>query len=326
MIGKMKSALLYGIGDMRVVEVDIPKVGPEDVLIKVKACAVCPTNLRYYRSKGHWQPAYPVNQGHEYTGDIAEVGEKVTHLKVGMRVVGPVIGGGFADYALVKGELTRMYKLDCLEIPENTSYEEATFMEPLADCIHAVVDQAQVKLGDTLAVVGAGPMGLQQMMLAKLSGATVIMGDLVQERVDLAEKFGADHVINASKSDPVKAVKELTKGKGADAVIVTIGHPVAINQGLSMAKSGGRVVIFGGAPLGTTVPLDPNVIHYGEIILTGSSGIGKRMELFPMALEIIASKKVRVGGLITHHFPLDQIHEAFETVEQGKGLKAMVIP
>lgn len=321
----MKSALLYGIEDLRVVEIDRPSVGPEDILIKVKACAVCPTNVRYYRSKGHEEMSFPINHGHEYAGDVVEVGEEIKDFRVGDRVVGVSLGG-FAEYALFSGEIARKYGLACLKIPQGTTYEEATFTEPVADCIHAVMDQAQVKLGDKVTVIGAGPMGLQQMMLARLSGAVVYVSETMETRLKYAEDFGADRVIDASKENPVEAVKGLTKGEGVDAVLVTIGHPAAINQGLQMAKRRGRVVIFGGAPTGTTMPLDPNIIHYGEIILTGSSGVGGRVELFSMALDIISSKKIPVAKLVTHRFPLEQIQRAYEATENKVGLKVMVIP
>lgn len=323
----MKAALLYGIEDLRVVDIEKPKAGPNGVLIKVKACAVCPTDIRKYRTGDHGVTGFPMNLGHEWTGDIVEVGENVKGLRVGMRVVGGDYAG-YAEYAAISKEALQF--LPPLEIPENTSYEEATFTEPLADCIHAVRDQAQAKAGDSLAIIGAGQMGLQMLMVAKAMGVRVLTSEAYEPRLNLAKKLGADHAINAAKEDPVEAVKKMTGGKGADAAIASIGHPAAIVQGLKMVKPRGRVVIFGGAPEGTVVPLDPNVIHYNEIILTGSSWVGVppyfNIKLYNEALELIASKKVPVGELITHRFPLDQIRRAFEIIDKKEGLKAIIIP
>jgi len=322
----MKAALLYGKGDLRIVEIDTPEIGPTDILAKVKVCAVCPTDIRKYRTGNHGATGFPMNLGHEWTGDVVKVGERVKGFRKGMRIIGAGFAG-YAEYAKIPEQFVKLGMV--FEIPTNVSYEEGTFIEPLADCIHAVKDQARAKAGDTIVIIGAGQMGLQQLMVAKHFGASVIVSDLVEKRVEYAEKFGADHAINASDEDPVEAVKRLTKGWGADSVIVSIGHPLAIEQGLKMVKEGGRIIIFAGAPEGTIVRLDPNIIHYGEVTLTGSSWVGvnvKHMKLYQVAFNLIASKKVPVAELITHRFTLDEILKAFQVQESKEGLKSAIMP
>ncbi|MGQ9721654.1 MAG: zinc-binding dehydrogenase [Candidatus Jordarchaeum sp.] len=322
----MKSALLYGKGDLRVVEIDIPEIGPNDALVKVKVCAVCPTDVRKYRTGNQSVHSYPVNLGHEWTGDVVKIGDNVENWKVGMRIAGAGFEG-YAEYAkLDKGYLNSGM---VLELPDKVSYEEGTFVEPLADCLHAVKDRAKVKAGDTVAIIGAGQMGLQLMMIAKSVGAKVIVSEVAEERLEYAEKFGADHVVNASKENPIEAIKKLTKDWGTDSVIVSIGNPTAIEQGLNIVRKGGRVVIFGGAPQGSIVQLDPNIIHYREVELTGSNWIGTieiNLQLYQEALDLIASKKVPVAEFITHRFTLDEIHKAFQVQENKEGLKVMIIP
>ena len=167
----MKAAVLYGKNDLRIVEVDKPKIGPTDILVKVKACAVCPTDIRRYRTgsrKVHGQDRtfnFPLNSGHEWTGEVVEVGEGVKGFRKGMRISAGGVFGGYAKYTSVPQHFIRLDMV--LELPDNVSYEEGTFVEPLADCIHAVRDRSKVKAGDTIAIIGAGQMGLQQLMVAK---------------------------------------------------------------------------------------------------------------------------------------------------------------
>jgi L-iditol 2-dehydrogenase len=322
----MKAALLYGIGDLRVVETDVPKIGPNEILAKVKACAVCPTDIRKYRTGDHMSIGFPMNLGHEWTGDVVETGANIKRFRKGMRIIGADFAG-YAEYAKIPESYIKLGMV--CKIPDDVSYEEGTFLEPMTDCLHAVKDQAKAKAGDTVAIIGAGQMGLQQLMVAKYVGATVIVSDMVEKRIEYAEKLGADHVINASKENPVQAMERLTGGWGPDSVIVSIGQPLAIEQGLKMVKKGGRVVIFGGAPEGTIVRLDPNIIHYGEVILTGSFWIGAtktNLKLYKEALNLIASKRIPVAKLITHRFTLDEIHKAFQVQENKEGLKAIIIP
>lgn len=322
----MKAALLYGKDDLRVVELDTPDVGPDDILVKVKVCAVCPTDIRKYRTGNHGVDRFPMNLGHEWTGEVVKAGKRVKGFNNGMRV----IGAGFAGYAEY-AKIPQIYRElgMVLEIPANVSYEEGAFLEPLADCLHAVRDQARAKAGETTVIIGAGQMGLQLSMVAKSAGATVIVSEFMKKRVEYAERFGADYAINAAEEDPIEVTNRITQGRGADSVIVSIGHPLGIGQGLKMVKKGGRVVLFAGAPEGTTVQLDPNIIHYGEVTLTGSFWLGVAevsLDLYRETLDLIDSKEFPLAELITHRFTLDEIHKAFQVQENREGLKAVIIP
>ena len=322
----MKAALLYGKDDLRVVEVDTPDIGPDDILVKVKVCGVCPTDIRKHRTGNHGVDRFPMNLGHEWTGEVVKVGESVTGFTNGMRVTGAGFAG-YAEYAKIPQIYRELGMV--LEIPENVSYEEGALLEPLADCLHAVRDQARVKAGETTVIIGSGPMGLQLLMVAKSAGATVLVSELIKKRVEYAEEFGADHAINAAEVDPIEVINSITEGRGADSVIVSIGHPVAIEQGLKIVKRGGRVVLFAGAPEGATVQIDPNIIHYGEVTLTGSYWLGvtePSLEFHREALYLIGSKEFPLDRLITHRFNLDDIHKAFSVQENSEGLKSVIMP
>ena len=326
-VARMREVLLYDAGDLRLVESLKPKVESNDILVRVRVCAVCPTDIRKYKhgARSHLVEL-PMNLGHEWAGDVIEVGKNVKDVKVGTRV----LGGGFAGYAEYAKIDRRMIQLfgRILELPEEASYEEATFVEPLADCIHSIVEQAKTKIGDYVYIAGAGQMGLQHMMVAKMIGAWTIVSEIHESRIEWAKKLGADFVINPTKEDPMEAVKEITEGAMANSAIATIGVPEVILQCIKVTRTKGRVVIFGGAPKGTIVELDPNLLHYSEIELTGSSWIGipphHNPQLYPLALGLIGSKKIQVGQLITHRFPLEEIHKAFELVEKKEALKAII--
>ncbi|OQB28053.1 MAG: D-arabitol-phosphate dehydrogenase [Chloroflexi bacterium ADurb.Bin180] len=333
----MKEALLYGVRDLRVVESPKPEIGPYDVLVRVRACGICPTDLRKYLllHESAQVPHLPLNMGHEFAGDVVEVGAKVTRpIKVGMRVAASDYGG-YAEYARLgpcrTEEDIAIEAIDTVfELPENVSYEEGTLMEPLACAIHAVRDQAKIQVGQTVAILGSGQMGLLKMGVAQAMGARVIMVDLREDRLAWAVKLGADETVNASTEDPVAAVRRLTHGEGAEAVIVSPGRvPEMIPQALGMAAYLGRVVLFGGYKKGTSVPFDPNVIHYGEIILTGCEGIGVKpsptdLLTFKIALDLIASGRVPVSKIITHTFPLDEITVAFGVLERMEAMKVVL--
>lgn len=324
----MKAALLYGVGDLRIVDIPKPAPSEDEVLVRVTVCAVCPTDLRKYRVGDHGVLKFPFNMGHEWVGEVVEVGSRVQHVKPGMRVVG---GGysGYAEYSVLGEPYLRNQDGGPLVIPDGTSDDSATFVEPLADCIHAVCDQARASLGSTVLILGAGQMGLQQLMVSKLVGATVIVTDLMPERLALAERFGADYTIDPAKiSDIPAAALELTGGRGVDAAIVTLGSPSAMLTAIDSVRIRGRVVLFGGFDQGTTVTLDPNIIHYKEMEVVGSEWIGARpyhnFSLYPQALKLIEQKKIPVAELVTSRVPLDGILKAFGPVRDPANLKVIV--
>jgi L-iditol 2-dehydrogenase len=325
---KMRAVLLYGQEDLREVEVDVPKVGPDDVLIKIKACGVCPTDARKYYTLSGILPQLPFNLGHEWSGEIVEVGENITEFKPGMRVVGTEFGG-YAEYILMSKSNTRRW-WTLTRIPDGVTYEEATFTEPLADCIHSLIDQARVRIGEWVLIVGAGQMGLLHVMVAKHIGAKVIISDVVEERLEYAKKFGADVVMNPMKDDVRKIVSDVTKNKGADAVILTAVNQSAIDQALDSIGKRSRIVLFAGVEKGKKFTIDTNIIHYNEVMIIGSEWVGidpPNYKLYELALELIASRVAPVKELITHRakFTAEEIRKCFEMIRSLKTLKSIII-
>ncbi len=339
----MKAALLFQrdkaslkpgepVTELRVVEIDKPKIGASDLLVKVRACSVCPTDYRKYMTGNHGVPWWPFNPGHEWAGDVVEVGSEVQGYKVGDRIKG--IGYvGYAEYAKIEGRY-RQYPggmivppfAGCDKLPDNVTYEEGGTATPLAECMESIMNVCKVKMFDNVALIGAGPMGIMNAMVAKAVGATVIVSETLEYRLKLAEELGIDYVVNPKSEDPVEFVKKHTNGRGADAVVCSIAHPVVIEQGLMMARRGGIVNIFGGATEDTRVNFNPNLIHYGVLTLTASYGIGGHWDLGEKALQLISSGKVNVRKIISHRFPLDEAEKAVKIVGEKVGMKAIIYP
>ena len=340
---KMKAALLFErdkseikpgepVTDLRVVETDVPEIGENDLLVKVRACSVCPTDYRKYMTGNHGVLRWPFNPGHEWTGDIVEVGPTVTKFKVGQRIKGAGFTG-YAEYARIEGKL-RMHPrrgaippfASIFELPSNVDYESGSISMPLAECMFSVLYVLNVKMYDNVVVIGAGPMGAMHIMTAHAAGATVFVSELLEHRLKLAKDLGADYVVNPNDEDPVEFVKDRTGGQGADSVVCSIAHPRVIEQGLRMAKPRGIVNIFGGATADTKLDFNPNLIHYGSRILTASQGQGGRYDLNWKALKMISDGKAPVKKLVTGRYPLDQALEAVKHVGSKKGMKAIIYP
>ena len=328
----MKEALLFEKGDVRIIDSPMPTVGPTDILLKVRAAKICPTDIRKYNLGSNdtrvW--SLPMNLCHEYTGDIVDVGENVEKYTKGMRVSGYDMKGNAEYVKLETVPSNPYYENAILELPDNVSYEEGAFVTPFAECLHSVVDAADLRFGDTVVIVGTGHMGLQQVNIAHWCGANVIAVDLIQERLDLAEEMGADAVINAGEEDVVKTVKELTNSEMANCSIATLGDPAMIQSAIDVTGDGARIVLFGGCPTGTIMQFDPNDIHYKERLLVGTEGIGVGQNLHPerrtQALRHIASGKIDVKKLITHVMPMDEIVEAYEIMKRKEALSIVLNP
>lgn len=325
---KMKAILLYGKEDLREVTIDVPEVGPNDVLIKVKACGICPTDARKYYTLSGILPTLPFNLGHEWAGEVVEVGESVTEFAPGMRVVGTEFGG-YAEYVLMS-RLNAQRWWTLTEIPKGVSYEEATFTEPLADTIHCLVDQGKVRLGDWVLIIGAGQMGLQHVMVAKHIGAKVMVSDVIEERLRYAKRFGADIVLNPKRDNVAEVAREVTRGKGVDVAVLTTVNQSTMDQALECIGKKSRIVIFAGVREGLKVSIDTNKIHYNEAIMIGSEWVGvdtPNKSLYKIALELIASGSAPVKELITHRVRLsvEEIKRSFEMIRSAKTLKSVVV-
>lgn len=230
--------------------------------------------------------------------------------------------GAYAEYIKVP---SRMVTINMQEIPSHLSYEEAAITEPLACVLHGI-EKAQVKLGDKVAIIGAGPIGLLHLLTAKKIGAEkVIISDLVDERLQIAQQLGAEEIINANQEETVEKVKQLTGGYGADVVIEAIGLPATWEQALRMVRKGGTVLEFGGCPPGTDIKVRTELLHYGEVTLLGT--FHTTPAHFKKALSLIASGAIRVKPLITRKMKLEEIKDAFEILTTSKNhLKIAILP
>lgn len=333
----MKAAMLYGVKDLKIEDAEVPKVEAGEILVKVKAATTCGTDLKILQ-RGYVEKVIklPTIFGHEWAGEVVEVGEGLEWPEKGMCVragnSAPCLRcamcqkgkynlcenmiwlwGAYAEYIKVPA---RMVLVNTQEIPRHVSYEEAAITEPLACVLHGV-EEARVKLGDTIAIVGAGPIGLLHLLTAKKMGAEkIIIIDLVEERLDFAKKLGADETVNAGKVDAVETVRQLTRGYGADIVIEAIGLPATWEQALKLVRKGGTVLEFGGCPPGTEIKLNTELLHYGEVTVMGTFHTTPLH--FRKALDLISSRTIDVRPLITRKMKLENIKEAFEILSTSK--------
>ena len=328
----MRAAVLYNIRDLRLEDVPTPEFSTDEVLIKVNATGVCGTDIHIYR--GEWKTSMPIILGHEFSGVIVETGRDVKNLKVGdpvvaepnilcgscyfcrmsernyfcenLKATGVTINGAFAEYVKTKAE--NVYK-----VTEGFNLDEAALIEPLACCVRGI-DQAKVRTGDTVAIVGAGPIGLILLQLVKLAGASmVIQTDMEDARLKLARDLGADHTINVAEEDPVEAIKRLTGGYGVDVAIEAVGSPKAITQAMKATRRGGRLNIFGVSPEDAVWEVKPFELYEKELTITTSY---RSPFTFQRAVKIALSGKVKLKPLISHIFRLEEIHRAFEVAEK----------
>jgi len=221
--------------------------------------------------------------------------------------------GAYAEYIKIPA---RMVLVNMQEIPQHVSFEEAAITEPLACVLHGI-EEARIKLGDAVAIIGAGPIGLLHLLTVKKMGAEkVVVIDLVEERLGFAEKLGADEIVNAGKVDVAERVRQFTGGYGADVAIEAIGLPSTWEQALKLVRKGGTVLEFGGCPPGTEIRLNTEQLHYGETTVLGAFHTTPLH--FRKALNVIASRTIDVRPLITRKMRLEEINEAFEILSTSK--------
>jgi L-iditol 2-dehydrogenase len=345
-VAKMPAAVFYGPSDIRLQKVDIPTITEGEVLVRVRAAGICGTDVRIM--EGGKKVAAPLIIGHEMAGDIAAVGAGVGGLSVDERVtVEPVIpcgrcplclrgrrnicvtrptigydyNGSFATYMRVPA--TAVAEGNVISLPENLSYEEAAVAEPLAACVNGI-DRCNIMLGDTVLIMGAGPIGLAHLALSRAAGASrVFVSEPKDERRQSAMEFGADGVIDPKREDLVGHVRQWTDGLGVDVVIVAIGAPSAMETGVRALRKGGILNIFAGSPPDSHFSCDPNLVHYGELILTGSSG--HTAGHMRRAVDLMSRGVIPAKRLITHRFQLEDIVDALDARKALAGLKHVVV-
>jgi L-iditol 2-dehydrogenase len=346
----VKALTFHAPGDLRLEQIDEPEAGPGEVKIRVRACSMCGTDLKISRS-GHPNMSPPQVMGHEIAGEIVQLGEGVEGWSAGDRVqviaaipdgtcpdclaghqaicpnqlsMGYQFAGGFAEHLIVPRAVLAVDGLN--RIPDGLNFAEASVAEPLA-CVLNGQELAGVGSGDTVVVVGSGPIGCLHVRLARARGAArVILIDLNPDRLAAAAALVApDHTVATDTQDPVAAVLELTDGRGADVVITAAASGAAQEQGLRMLARRGRLSLFGGLPKdAATITVDANLVHYRELTLVGVNG--STPEHNRRALELIASGAVPVADLITHRLPLDEVLEGIEIVARGEAIKVTIEP
>lgn len=343
---QMNAALFYAPGDVRFERIEVPKPGPGEVLLKVGAALTCGTDIKTYQ-RGHptMIKKIPCTFGHEFSGTIVELGEGVTRFQPGMRVVPAntapcqmcfyckngrqslcedllYMNGGYAEYIVIPERIVR-YNL--LEIPDHLSFQEAALTEPLACAIHGA-ERSEIKLGDTVVILGSGPLGLMITRLVHLRGARTILLGKGQERMEKAKKFGADEVIDISQvEDKVKAAREMTEGgRGADVVIEAVGRPEAWDEAIQIARKGATVNLFGGCKSGTSITVDTVLLHYSELKLMGV--YHHTPNYIKRALDMLSTRLVDGREFIRQTLPLSQLLEAFARVKALEGIKYAIDP
>lgn len=343
----MKAAVFYSPQNVKVEDREIPGIDKGDILIRVKYCAICGTDVRIY-NYGQANVTPPVITGHELTGVIERMGSEVAGYQIGDKVLvvpqmscgkcqyclrgksnlceevllfGYSLDGGFAEYMKIPAQAVN--RGNVIKLDHDADLVDATLTEPLS-CVINGQEYLQIGIGDEVLVIGAGAIGAMHVALAKAKGAgKIILADVEQDRLNLAGKCGADHLVNSKNVDLIQEVMSLTKGKGVDVAITACSVPVAQSQGLQVLKKGGRLSLFAGLPKGHSInPLDMNLIHYKEISVYGA--YASTIPQHVTAYNLLAKKIVDGQKIITNILPMEQLVEGFGMVKKGEGLKIVV--
>jgi L-iditol 2-dehydrogenase len=330
----MLAAVYRGVNDVRMETVPVPAIGPGELLLRVHTCGVCGTDLKKIATGSHSAPRI---FGHETSGVIAAVGEGVrnyqpgdrvvvfhhipcrecyycrhktfaqclTYKKVGCTAGFEASGGGFAEYVRVMDWIVQH---GTVRIPNGISYEQACFVEPVNTCMKGI-QALRPESGETVLVIGQGPIGIILSVVAKRTGATVITSDLYPERLKIGESFGLTLTMNASRTNVIDRVRELTEGRGADAVILAVGGNNLIRSAMDAARPGGRVLLFAQTQHGEAV-VDPASICVDEKTLIGSYSAS--VDLQEESVRFVMSGEMNLERLISHRFPLGEGRQALD--------------
>lgn len=343
----MKAVLFYGPQNIKYEETRIKPLERGEILVKVGAALTCGTDVKTFR-RGHpvLIKSVPSGFGHEFAGTVEKVAEGVTNVKVGDRVVcansAPcgecfycrrgeynlcehldLLNGAYAEYIVVP---ERIVKKNTIILPDSLPFHKAAFSEPLANVVHGV-ERTDIKEGDTVGVIGIGPIGLMFARLAKLKGARVIAAGRNPIKLKLAEEFShADEIVDLKKyPNPEKIFRDFSEeGKGLDVAVECVGLPEMWERVFSCVRPGGTVHFFGGCKSGSTVTFDTTKMHYGDIKLM--SVFHHTPKYFRQALDLISSGEVEVEKLITAELPLEKVEWAMEQHIAGNVIKFLIRP
>ncbi len=346
----MLAAVYRGVNDVRLETVAVPTIGPAEMLIRVHSCGVCGTDLKKISTGSHSAPRI---FGHETSGTVAAVGEGVrqyrpgdrvmvfhhipcrhcfycenktfaqcaTYKKVGCTAGFEPSGGGFAEYVRV---MDWIVENGTVRIPDGVSFDQACFVEPVNTCMKGV-EALRLRRGETVLAIGQGPIGIILSVLARRAGATVITSDLYAERLKIGTSFGLDLTIDASQAKVIERVRELTEGRGADAVILAVGGNSLIRTAMDAARPGGRILLFAQTQHGEAV-VDPSAICVDEKTLVGSYSAS--VDLQEESVRFVMNREMDLERLISHRFPLTQSPQALELAAhpQPSSMKIMIQP
>lgn len=330
----MKAQVFRGVNHLSYEELPLPEVGPDEVLVQVKVVGLCQSDIKKIR-----YPLYepPRIFGHETAGVIAAVGETVKTWQPGQRVVVmhhiPCMrcdyclnenysmchvyktvtttagftpsGGGFSDYVKVPGHIVENGGL--IPIPDDISFDQASFVEPTNCCLKAV-KKAQIAPGQTVLITGAGPIGLMFIMLVKYFGAKAIATDLIPARIEKAKQVGAQAAFHARDPELVSKIQAMTKGLGVDVSLLAVPSDKAFFQALDCTRKGGKILFFAEFPDQVEIPLNPNVLYQREIDLMGSYSSSYRVQA--LATDIVFNRRIDVDALISDRYPLEKLDQA----------------
>ncbi len=340
----MKTVVLDYTNRIIVKNVSIPKLGNNDILVEMKACGLCGTDIE--KIQGEYTASKPI-LGHEATGIIVDIGHDVTEFKVGERVFphhhtscnnchycnkgnetmceqyrnSNIDPGGFSEFFRVPA--WNIQKGGIIKIPSEVSFEEASFIEPIACCIRSQ-KRSGISAGDKVLVIGAGPMGLIQLQLLKNMGIKTSISDINMKRLSMSKSLGADNIYNVNEDNVFKKIKDDTKGLGVDVAIVATGNPKGIIQALNTVRKGGTICLFGVPVIGSILDYDFSDIFNSEISIISSYGATDRET--NNALEIIKSHKIDVRSLITNRIKLEEFENAVKLFKSEEVLKIIITP
>jgi L-iditol 2-dehydrogenase len=347
-IDTMQAAVLYGKEDVRLESVPVPAIGPGEMLVRVKTALTCGTDVKVFRRGYHAKMIRPPALfGHEMAGDVVAVGEGVFHFRAGQRIVAAnsapcdhcffcrhgqqnlcqdllFNNGAYAEYIRLPA---RIVQKNTYVIPDSLEYKDAALVEPLA-CAVRGLDESNLHPGDTIAVMGLGPIGLMFVRLAKHAyGAHVIALARRIEQVERAKRLGADEgILIGDRNDLLTELRRYTSGHGADVVIEAIGQPESWELATQLVRKGGTINFFGGCPSGTKVGLDTGLLHYSEI--TCKASFHHTPAHIRRSLEFLAQGKVNASFLVNHEEPLSQLPQVLHDLAHRRNgqIKTAIIP
>ncbi len=340
----MLANLLLKPGTLKLEEVSIPKPAKGEILVRVKAALTCGTDLKAFM-RGHPMIPMPTVFGHEFSGIVEQAGRGVKKFSRGSEIMAvhsapcdrcyfcrkklfnlcekimeTKVLGAFAEFILLPKHIV---KHNVFLKPEALSFAEAAFLEPLSCVVHSI-NSAGISRGDTVVIIGAGPIGLLHLMVLKTKGLKIVVVEKRSNRIKKARELKADCVVNPEKDDVIERVMKYTGNNGADTVFECTGVPDVWESSVWMLRKGGTAVLFGGCRQGSQVTYDAGRIHYDEITLKGAFHFTPGDVV--QAYKLLVNGKIKVKGLVSGEYPLHKLKTVFDRLAAGKGIKYAIIP